>query len=293
MDFCVQGPLKINLTLRITGKREDGYHNLASGVIKIPSGDLMCFKEKPLSNLYAEDSVVTHNFPIHGENVLHKALGVLRGKKNDLPFLDVAIQKIIPPGSGVGGGSGNLAAFLKWIERKYGFTLSLEEVTNLGADVPFLYSPHRCAFLTGIGEKMEPIILDKNYTALVAFPLWCSDTAKAYAKLDEELALGNISWSSETSAREEALNIFQKLRQGKTVGFLPNDFFCTFQEKDSYKKFFHIAEVHGALGWGVSGSGSSLYALFPSRGRGEEIMHGFLKKIDSFSWISRLLYYDV
>ncbi len=293
-EFLVHSPVKINFTLRITGKKADGYHSLASGVLKIRCGEMMRFLEPSSGEEpFSEDLTYTRNHPIEGTNILIRALEVLRKKDASLPFQQIILEKVIPPGTGVGGGSGNLASFLDWIRRRYGIFLEDSEIAALGADVPFLHSPHRWAFLTGIGEKIEPLHMDMDYVVVLSFPSWSSNTHQAYGDLDQRESEGTFSWSSEASAREEMFSLLRKLRRGEICGLFPNDFLEVLPFRDSYASFFSLASSQGALGWGVSGSGSSMFAIYPRTKRGEsEKFKTFLQGMTAFSWIQKTLYLE-
>ena len=300
-EFFIRSPLKINLTLRITGKNSDGYHSLASGVFKFSGfdvlifdyrgyGDGMRFFENSVKDIpSSEDQVITRNYPIEGKNILLRALEVLREREPHLPFQKIVLEKIIPPGTGVGGGSGNLAAFLRWINLRYDLILPPHEITALGADVPFLFSPYDCGFLTGIGEKIEPIHGDMEYLVFLSFPSWSSDTRKAYEMLDERERKQELFWSSEAFAREELFSILRKLRKGETCGLFPNDFLKVLPHQEAYESFFSLASSRGSLGWGVSGSGSSMYALFPREKKNVRDVRHFFEGVVAFPWIRKTL----
>ncbi len=293
-EFLVQSPLKINITLRIIEKCPDGYHSLGSGVLKFPRGEIIRFLEPSFEEPSLErDQIVTRNYPIEGTNILFRALEIMRHKNPPFPFQNIVIEKSIPPGTGVGGGSGNLAAFLLWMERRYGITLEDREIALLGADVPFLNSPHRGAFLTGIGEKIEPMEVDFDCIVILCFPDWSSQTAKAYKDLDEKESQGFLCWSSEASAREEMFSLMRKLRQGEFCGLMPNDFISVLPFQEAYASFFSLAASEGALAWGVSGSGSSMYALYPRREKGKtKKTQSFLEGVAALPWIQKTLYLE-
>ncbi len=294
-EFLMQSPFKINLTLRITGKDSEGYHTLASGVFKFSGGDGLCFCEAPSEeDAFREDRVVTENYHIEGKNILLRALGIMRRKMPFFPWQHIRINKIIPPGTGVGGGSGNLAAFLSWMDLRYGIRLSVEEILSLGADVPFLYSPYTCGFLTGIGEKIEPIHGNMDCVAFLCFPSWTSNTRKAYGEIDRRKEENKMDWSSEAQARGELFSLLRKLRKGEFCGLFPNDFLEVLPHQEAYESFFSLASLRGALGWGVSGSGSSMYALYSRRENMEtDNMQHFLEAVANFSWIQKNLYLEL
>ena len=155
---------KINLTLRVVNKRADGYHNLVSTFLKIPSGDVLYISEST-----AGIDIVNANIPISGENIVAKALRIARNEGFKIPPLNIKIHKSIPPGSGLGAGSGNAAAVLSWLKAE-------KVAAKVGADVPFLCSGKEMAIVSGIGENIESA--PKNSLpvhGVVAIPEWQTD----------------------------------------------------------------------------------------------------------------------
>ncbi|MBQ7154938.1 MAG: 4-diphosphocytidyl-2C-methyl-D-erythritol kinase [Synergistaceae bacterium] len=234
---------KLNLTLRVISKRPDGYHNLVSTFLRIPSGDVLYIS--PASGNRDE---VTANIPLDGENIVAKALRIARTEGFRIPYLNVKIHKSIPPGSGLGAGSGNAAAILKW--------LGAERVAaKIGADVPFLCSFLNIALVSGIGEHIESVKEHEPH-GVIAVPEWQTNTAQAYAELD---AMG---FGVDTMlARTEMRDIYHA-NAGRKVGLLPNDFLkVLLKDHPKYNELFRMFERAGADAWGVSGSGSAAFAV--------------------------------
>ena len=234
---------KINLTLRVVKKRPDGYHNLVSTFMRIASGDVLYITESKSGR-----DIVTADIPLEGENIVAKALRAAREDGFKVPPLNVKIHKSIPPGSGLGGGSGNAAAILWW--------LGAERVAaKVGADVPFLVSGLNIASVSGIGEHIEPL-KEACLHGVIAIPDWQTNTKQAYAELDEmgyEMGL--------MLARKEMRDIYHA-NAGKKVGLLPNDFLkVLLKDHTKYKQLFDMFDKAGADAWGVSGSGSAAFAI--------------------------------
>lgn len=243
MRIILPSYAKINLTLRVISKRPDGYHNLVSTFLRIPSGDVLYVA--PASGNKDE---VSADIPLDGENIVAKALRLAREEGFRVPALNVKIHKSIPPGSGLGGGSGNAAAILWW--------LGAERVAaKVGADVPFLTSGLNIAMVSGIGEHIETV---KEVTphGVIAIPEWQTNTGHAYSELD---ALG---FGVDTMlARTETRDIYHA-NAGRKVGLLPNDFLkVLLKEHPKYNELFRMFERSGADAWGVSGSGSAAFAV--------------------------------
>ena len=162
-------PAKLTLSLRVTGQREDGYHFIQSEMTTIDFADSISFIEGDRKVVYEG------LYPIEPD--LEDDL-VLRS----LNFLDVdatvTVHKKIPPKGGLGGGSGNAAAVLRY----FGFK-DTERAVELGADVPFnLYGGR--AIVRGIGEIIEPCRFEDRKFTLLTPPFGCS-TVDVYEKWDQ------------------------------------------------------------------------------------------------------------
>ena len=257
---------KLNLTLRVLNKRPDGYHNLVSTFLKIPSGDVLYISESTASL-----DIVSANISITGENIISKALRIAREEGFKIPFLNVKIHKSIPPGSGLGAGSGNAAAILS--------LFGAEKVAaKVGADVPFLCSGLNMALVSGIGERVERVTSQKLH-GLIAIPDWQTDTKAAYKELDE---LDESHGFDILLARTELRDIYQaNAGAGRKVGLLPNDFLKVLIKKyPKYNELFKLFDSAGAGAWGLTGSGSAVFALMK-----ESV------KINWPSYIKNILYF--
>lgn len=237
---------KINLTLRVVNKRPDGYHNLVSAFVRINSGDVLY-----ISDSTAGIDIVNANIPIQGENIVAKALRIARENGFKIPPLNVMIHKSIPPGSGLGAGSGNAAAVLQWLGAE-------KAAPKVGADVAFLCSGASSALVSGIGDVIEPVH-EPDLHGVVAIPDWNIDTKNAYDELD---AVGcNVDTML---ARKEVRDIYHSNAvAGKRLGLLPNDFLKVLLTKHpKYNELFEIfRQSPYADAWGVSGSGSAAFCV--------------------------------
>ena len=165
----ISAPAKLNLFLHVTGRRDDGYHLLQSvfqlidlcDTVKLRSrDDSLINRIHPLPNVPPEDDLVVKAARILQET-FHLKCGV-----------DIALDKKIPMGAGLGGGSSDAASTLLGLNRLWNLNLSLQELMSLGlrlgADVPFfLYRKN--AFVEGIGDVLHEINLRKS-TFFVIYP---------------------------------------------------------------------------------------------------------------------------
>ncbi len=162
-------PAKINLILRILGQRADGYHLLQTYFQLLDWGDEMEF------TLQKKPSIeVTGNFGDLKitDNLIYKAAKLLEPHKQTGEGINIFIQKNIPQGSGLGGGSSNAGTTLRLLNKLWQCDLNHEQLQKyalrLGADVPLFVLNHS-AWATGVGENLAPYST-KDYYFVLIFP---------------------------------------------------------------------------------------------------------------------------
>jgi len=253
-------PAKVNITLRIVSKRANGYHDLVSTFIRIDGVEEISIKFRDTCD--GKDVVQAYNIRIDGENLINSTLSFLRKRNLPIPPLEVKVWKQIPPGSGLGGGSGNAASILHWAKSRWGGDVTPMETSAIGADVPFLFSGYRAALVRKIGDDFTPIESLEGYAFLFLIPNWRVPTTYAFSKLDQHYT--SSGWPmDEGAAIDETLELLNRLKRGDRVGLLPNDFLPALAEhSNAYEEIFRSVENTGALAWGLSGSGSAAFAIF-------------------------------
>jgi 4-diphosphocytidyl-2-C-methyl-D-erythritol kinase len=245
---------KINVTLRVTGIRDDGYHNIYSLFSRINASEKLYIGVSKKKH----DIVNSEKVLIKGENIIEKALRIAREWGLDIPFLYVSILKTIPPGMGLGGGSGNAGAILDYIGAK----LPLNVISKIGADVPFFCANCESAIVHGIGDVVVPVQKLKLTTAVIV-PHWNSLTGNAYKILDMYWKIRGGYPLNADRAKEELEKIYSDLASSKFVGLLPNDFApALIEENPLYEELFKIFYDIGALAWGITGSGASIFVMY-------------------------------
>lgn len=254
----IECPAKINLSLRVTGKLPSGYHELCSLFYKITPLDYLTINRATEDNV----RVFFRGSPmeIEGRNILLKALDALRAGNAAVPPFGMTLDKRVPPGTGLGAGSGDAAALLSRLESE-GFP-ARARAAEIGADVSFLCAPCSLALARGLGEILRPIEPVPELTAVVAIPRWRCRTPEMYRALD--LRYGS-RWPLEPrEAESEAAGILRGLACGRVLGLLPNDFTpVLLGRRPEYAALFRDFERNGAIAWGVSGSGAAAFALWP------------------------------
>ena len=176
-------PAKLNLFLHITGRRLDGYHNLQTLFQLLDYGDTLSFTVR-------EDREITLTPAIPGvafeDNLIIKAVRLLQQLSNTDLGVDIQLEKRLPMGGGIGGGSSNAATTLVALNHLWYCGFSSEQLQSfglrLGADVPVFVNA-QTAWAEGVGETLQPIEMPKNWF-LVAQPDCHVSTQKIFSHKD-------------------------------------------------------------------------------------------------------------
>ena len=160
---------KLNLCLHVVNRRSDGYHDIQGIFHVIDLHDTIIFKmnESGSTNLHTGDKNLLNN-----DNLIYKACRMLSQKYNLKIGMDITLQKRIPIGSGLGGGSSNAAVTLHAINKLYNIQLSIDELLTLadqlGSDVPF-FIDGGTAYVSGKGDIVKKVSANPKFYVLI-FP---------------------------------------------------------------------------------------------------------------------------
>jgi 4-diphosphocytidyl-2-C-methyl-D-erythritol kinase len=178
---------KINLSLRVLGKRDDGYHELEMVNLPLDLHDVIEIEKQP----DASDTFITCDdigLANARHNLCTKAVDAMRKEFGFKDNFTIAIHKEIPFAAGLGGGSSNAAVVIQALVSLLHIKTTPEVLNrigqSLGADVPFFFLNHP-ALVTGIGEKMEAIPVKKSYNALIVKPKEGLSTTDVFAVCDK------------------------------------------------------------------------------------------------------------
>ena len=253
---------KINLYLFITGRRENGYHELDTLFVRLPEPqDTLVFRPAE-----RESGIrVTCSTPgIDLEkNTLTKSYDLYARTTGFAPAVDVELVKGIPHGAGLGGGSADGAEVLAWLQRQNPEPMDALQLNALaagvGADVPFFLARGAC-FAEGIGDILTPAVAGiGDWFGVLVCPQVHVNTAWAYAAWDAE----NPSFSLTEKRKADKNN-----RSSYQCFYGMNDFesavFAANPVLDEIKA--QLIQL-GADAAGMSGSGSALFGLFHDRER--------------------------
>ena len=161
--LTLTAPAKLNLFLHITGRRDDGYHNLQTVFQLLDHGDTLDIAATETGEIRVLPELA--DVPLK-DNLIYKAARLLQQHSHCPKGADITLHKVLPMGGGIGGGSSDAATTLLGLNQLWGLNLPLEELANLGrqlgADVP-VFIHGRSAWAEGIGEQLTPLDLPEDY----------------------------------------------------------------------------------------------------------------------------------
>ena len=248
---------KLNLTLDVLGKREDGYHDLQSVMQTISVRDdieIDIGTGKPWKLLCSEESI-----PTDERNLAWKAAKVYcDAMKKDPNGLEIRITKRIPSGAGMGGGSADAAAVLRALNRHYGEPLSIFALAELGAqvgsDVPFCVICGT-AMVEGRGERIRKLPDMPDCIFVIVKPEFSVSTPELYQQIDAvEIPKHPDNKAMESAIlagdlEKVAMNVFNVFDPVVTADH---------PELNYIKSVFH---QYGAATYQMTGSGSAVFAI--------------------------------
>ena len=216
-SFTLQAPAKLNLSLRILGKRDDGFHEIDTLMVKIQSlTDEIEFQEAKKFSFVCDDFSV----PSDERNLVVKAVRAYENAAKVECKWAISLKKRIPHGAGLGGGSSDAAATLLGMNRIYDSKLSEESLGTLGAslgsDVSFFLmdGPARCV---GRGEKILPAPPISPLRVLLLKPCFEVATPDAYQRWESSLEIPGISYAPQNFAGINLINDLERPVFGKHV----------------------------------------------------------------------------
>ena len=232
MKVALPARAKLNLDLKVIGRRGDGFHDIQTHMQSVALHDLLEATPSRRTSFVADGFAV----PAAADNIVLKALAAIEAAVgHELPT-DFHLHKRIPPGAGLGGASSDAAAALRALKLIHGVDVNLVEIArNLGADVPFFLAGG-CALAEGTGEHLKPLPTEPAWYA-IAWPGIELSTASVYGAWDE------------------------------TKGGPPNELRRAAERADGRVKDF----AQGLGGdWQMTGSGSAFFRRFAGRDEGLE-----------------------
>jgi len=191
--YDVPAPAKLNLFLHVLGRREDGYHLLQSVFALIDWCDTLHFERRNDGRLNRHDLGVA----LPQDDLCLRAARLLQGESGTAAGADISIDKQVPWGAGLGGGSSDAATTLIALNRLWGVNWPRERLLalglQLGADVPFFVGGSN-AWVEGVGEKLTPIDVAPRWWAVLK-PAATASTGEIFAspRLVRDTAAATLS----------------------------------------------------------------------------------------------------
>jgi len=248
---------KINLALRITARRPDGYHDLSTLFQEIDLYDTLEFTPAGNFGFYSEHPGLTGG----ADNLCTKAYRRMEQIAPHQQPWHIKLNKNIPIGAGLGGGSSNAAAVIKFLNKIWQINLSdanlIRLARQIGSDVPF-YINGKTQGGAGVGEILTPLVLPEEFVILLVLPEINVSTAWAYRQFNpanckppydftELTAGGRIHWESFENQFEPVV----------------------FPAYPQLTKLKDQIRSTGALYAGLSGSGSALFGVFADQSKAQ------------------------
>jgi 4-diphosphocytidyl-2-C-methyl-D-erythritol kinase len=262
----VGAPAKINLFLRVLGRRPDGYHDLETLILPVTLADRLrlhahadpSYRTLSLELSLRGDPELIRGIPVDETNLALRAAEALARRCGVRGFAEIELEKLVPHAAGLGGGSADAAAVLRALDALWGCGLSAGDLMELGAevgsDVPALLADGPVA-VTGRGERVEPASVASYRWALLTPPVWVS-TAQAFRWWDED---GPPHGPDPTELVEAAASGDPRAVAPLLFNDLQSPVAARHPEIDRARRAFLGA---GALAAVMSGSGPTVAGLF-------------------------------
>lgn len=304
----VIAPAKINLSLDILGQRDDGYHNIITLFQSLSLYDTLTFRFLPIEPVLPPDNsktvtiaislsktssaVEVEHFPLDEQNSISKAIELFFSQlpRKSSVAIAIEVEKKIPIGAGLAGGSTDAAATLLALNSYFNNLFSNEQLiqfaSQIGSDVAFCLMGG-LAIGRGRGEQLQRtnLALDKHFILVKPRSIFIS-TPWAYKTYDEAMAsAGEINARSESFIESRIENVL-KIMSNKEAGnnSANNSIFWNAFEPVIFKEYPLLAEIKerllnlGCLEAHLTGSGPTVYGLARSQEEGEKILHNILER---------------
>jgi 4-diphosphocytidyl-2-C-methyl-D-erythritol kinase len=267
--LTIETAAKINLCLRVLGRRADAYHEVETVLHTVGVWDRIALYDHPTD---ISITVLTGDVPQGEDNLCWQAASRLAERTGIKRGVSITVEKTIPPRSGLGGGSSDAGATLIGLTRLWALDLRLEELeaiaAELGADVPF-FLRGGCCLARGKGEKLVPCP-DLSAWLVIVAPERGVSTAQAYAALRRGATLGRRRAPSRPIQR-----LIEALKAGdlsSVAAALHNDFEAArIAGIDDALRAKADLLAAGCLGAIMSGSGSAVFGIARDRAHAEKV----------------------
>jgi 4-diphosphocytidyl-2-C-methyl-D-erythritol kinase len=206
----VLAPAKINVSLRVLGKRKDGFHEIETLISLISLYDKIDVEKQ---NRWIDFSCDDPTLSIGDDNLVVRAAKRFLEHAKIKSGVSIKLEKKIPHGAGLGGGSSDAAAILRALNQLFETKLSLNELSKLGStigsDVPFFLF-ESAAMCKGRGEIVSPTKLEKKLSMLLLKPAFGVASAWAYLRWQDSKEILGISYAAQNFDGQSFVNDLQR-----------------------------------------------------------------------------------
>ena len=263
---------KTNLSLRVLGKRDDGFHAIETRMVRLSVSDKLELEWTDENQI--DFTCSDPELPTGEENLVIKAVRALERHANKTFSVRIHLEKNIPSGAGLGGGSSDAATVLKALNEMGNLGFSIDDLckiaAEIGSDVPFFVHDSACD-CSGRGEIVVPVPeFSPQLPILLAKPAFGISAGWAYQNFSDSHQLPGISYTPQLCP----------------WGLMTNDL-----ERPVFEKFLVLArmkmwlldqpEVHAAI---MSGSGSTMIAVLNNKDTGEVLAAKIRERFGNSTW---------
>ncbi len=279
----ILAPAKVNLYLRIVGKRADGYHLLDSLMAPVSLYDELRITRSPKGSDPIEVTCDDASVPTGRKNLVYRAAEILLQRANLFTPIHIHIKKKIPLGSGLGSGSTDAAATLVGLNRLLRLEWSIPVMAKLGAsigaDIPFFIHGGP-AIVRGVGDRIRSVSNLPRLWLVIVYPGFPVSTQWVYNHLNFELTkpIKNTKLILPLSHSDQLVRLLVNDLEGVTIARHP---------RIASLKQTLIQE--GAIGALMSGSGSSIFGIFAAEEGARMALRRLRTKDPIQSYLVRLL----
>jgi 4-diphosphocytidyl-2-C-methyl-D-erythritol kinase len=268
----VLAPAKVNLSLRILGRRSDGFHEIETLIAPISFCDEIAIEQRD-GKKRIEFHCDSRSVPKGDDNLVLRAAKLFLDKTNVKGGVSIELKKKIPHAAGLGGGSSDAASTLLALNELFGTKLPREALAEMakgiGSDVPFFIF-QSAAICKGRGELVTPTRSQEPFSVLLLKPEFCVPTPWAYSRWKDSREIPDVSYAAQEFAGQTFVNDL---------------------ERPVFEKFIFLAqmkmwllkqpEVGAAL---MSGSGSTVFAVLRDRADADRLAMRAKVELDPELW---------
>ena len=274
----VSAPAKINLSLRVLRRREDGFHEIETLMAPVAIRDTLDIERHHNGGGGIEFTCSDSTLPADGTNLVVRAATAFAASAGIGPHIRIFLKKEIPHGAGLGGGSSDAAATLLALDELFQTRMPLADITRIaaeiGSDIPFFLA-RSAAWCRGRGEFVEPCALPQSLPLLLVKPPFGVPTPWAYQRWRDSLEIPGVLYAPQILEAVGGITLVNDL------------------ERPVFEKFIQLAEMKRWLlgqpesaGAIMSGSGSTMFAVLREKSLGPALSEKARAQFGEHTWLA-------